>query len=624
MKIDICDALRADISARLDGELDKRASAAVGDHLETCASCQAYERDLRRVRSALRVQSAESVPDLSDSIMSQIRSEQPRVARRREWRSGARIAAVAAVVAALMVLATSLPFSERQPQSANASQIIEQVRTAAQDLSTYRASFSIVERGFPAQVDQRRFSAQVVFEAPERFRLKVRDLTTYPDPRWPANDVDLIAGPNQWWIEQPHTCPVEVLLECPVPQGTSERTVVARQPFDGTSTLPTDIIVPLETLASSGNFEVLERGRVAGRQAIRVHMPFKEALPLVTALQPAGLWRSFHPLDPVDIWLDEQTWFPLRFEVRAGTARGRSSWAKMEGYYDDQAGTTLLAVRARRFARNPISRRAFSVPKDGTIRSGEFDEVDEPGKRWLQPGYTAGLDPHRFGRTGDNRWVMSWSSGMTWLKVTGTTSSDPVLPASAEEIRLDNGGWAYYQPATETLKRRVEVNAGDRHLYLESNLSRAELLAVASSLEVSGERLPRDVARTKKSTVRRLDIETLAGIDFVKEPAELPDGYRPSAAVLSKSRTSGKSITVYYRGLEAEYDGDGIRIAHSPSIKTIVPTSETSQIYDLDGVEARWLLNRGQLEWIDDGVYRSVTVPSGDLATAYLIARSLR
>jgi Putative zinc-finger len=623
MRTDTCDRMRTDISARLDGELDQPSSLAVEDHLASCASCRAYERDLRRVRRALRVQSAEAVPDLTDSIMSQIRSEQPRIVRRREWRSGARIAAVAAVVAALVVLATSLPFSERQPQSANASEIIEQVRTAAQDLSTYRASFSIVERGLPAQVDQRRFSAQVSFQAPERFRLKVRDLTTYPDPRWPANDVDLIAGPRRWWIEQPHTCPVEVLLECPVPQGTSERTVVARQPFDGTSTLPTDIIVPLETLASSGNFEVLERGRVAGRQTIRVQMPFKEALPLVTALQPAGLWRSFHPLDPVDIWLDEQTWFPLRFEVRAGTARGRSSWAKMEDY-DDRAGAILLKVRARRFARDPLDRRIFSAPVDGTVRSGEFDDSDEPGKRWLQPRYVAGLDPHRSGRTGGNRSVMSWSSGMTWLKVTGTTSSGPVLPASAEEVRLDNGGWAYYQPATETLKRRVEVNAGDRHLYLESNLSRAELLAVASSLEMSGEQLPRNIARTKNSIVRRLDIETVSGIDFVKEPTELPDGYRPSAAVLSKSKASGKSITIYYRGLEAEYDGDGIRVAHSPSIKTIVPTSETSQLYDLDGVEARWLLDRGQLEWIDDGVYRSVTVPSGDLATAYMIAGSLQ
>jgi hypothetical protein len=623
MKTDLCSALRADISARLDGELDQRSSTVVEEHLESCASCRTYEDDLRRLRRALRVQSAEAVPDLSDSIMSRVKAEQPSVARRREWSIGIRIAAVAAVVAALTVLAASLPFSERQPQSADAARIVDEVRTAANELNAYRASFSIVERGFPAQVDARRFSAEVFFDAPERFRLKVRDLTAYPDARWPDNDVDLVAGSSRWWIEQPHTCPVEVLLECPVPQGTSERTVIARQPFDGTSTLPTDIIVPLETLASSGNFEVLERGRVAGRQAIEVRLTFNEALPLVTALQPAGLWRSFHPLDPVDIWLDEQTWFPLRFEVRAGTASGRASWAKDEGY-DDRPGATLLEVRARRFESDPVARHLYSVPKDGTIRSGGFEEVNEPGKRWLQPQYTAGLEPHRFGRTSNNRWVMSWSSGMTWLKVTGTKSKDPVLPASAEEIGLDNGGWAYYQPASETLKRRVEINASDRHLYLESNLSRAQLLAVASSLDASGDRLPRTVVNTGNSIVRRLDMQTLARIGFVKEPAKLPDGYRPSAAVLSKSNTSGRSVTVYYRGLEAEYEGDGIRVSHSPSIKGLVPTSETSQLYELDGVKARWLLNRGQLEWIDEGVYRSVTVPSGDLATAYLIARSLQ
>jgi hypothetical protein len=35
------------------------------------------------------------------------------------------------------------------------------------------------------------------------------------------------------------------------------------------------------------------------------------------------------------------------------------------------------------------------------------------------------------------------------------------------------------------------------------------------------------------------------------------------------------------------------------------------------------LPNRGELEWIDAGVYRSVTVPDADLSTAVRIARSL-
>ncbi|MGH2750422.1 MAG: zf-HC2 domain-containing protein [Actinomycetota bacterium] len=625
MRTDVCDVVRVDISARLDGELDDQASRALDEHIDRCASCHAYERRLKALRRTLRVHSAESVPDLGAAIMTHVRAERPRVQRRREWRSGLRVATLAAAVAALILFATSLPFSERQPQSANASEIVRRVRAAAQDLDTYRATFSIVERGLPiAAVNERRFSAEVFFDAPERFRLRVRDLTTYPDARWPANDVDLIASPRRWWIEQPHTCPIEVVLECSVPQGTSKQTVVARQPFDGTSTLPTDIVVPLETLASSGNFEVLERARVAGRDAVRINLPMRAALPLVTALQPGGLWRSFHGLDPVDIWVDERTWFPLRFEVRAGASRGRAAWARTEGY-EDQAGAVLLEVRARRFSRGSINARLFSAPLEGAVRSGEFSASGEPPEKWVRPSYTAGLEPHRNGRTPDGRWVMSWSRGMTWLKVTGGGGRNgSALPVSAEEVRLDGGGWAYYQPAAEDLKRRVELFEGNGQLYLESNLARSELLAVAASLGINGERLPRHIGRTEDTTVKRLDLRAALDLDFVGRPADLPDGYRPSAAVSSSSRLSGKSVTVYYRRLEAEYGGDGIRVTQSPGIKALVPSSESSILYDLDGIEARWLVERGQLEWIDAGVYRSVTVPAGDLATAYQIARSLR
>jgi hypothetical protein len=44
----------------------------------------------------------------------------------------------------------------------------------------------------------------------------------------------------------------------------------------------------------------------------------------------------------------------------------------------------------------------------------------------------------------------------------------------------------------------------------------------------------------------------------------------------------------------------------------------------VDGDPARWSVERGEIEWIDDGVYRSVAAPSFDLATALQIARSLR
>jgi hypothetical protein len=42
------------------------------------------------------------------------------------------------------------------------------------------------------------------------------------------------------------------------------------------------------------------------------------------------------------------------------------------------------------------------------------------------------------------------------------------------------------------------------------------------------------------------------------------------------------------------------------------------------GEIARWSPDRGELEWIDHGVYRAVAAPGFDLSTAVRIAESLR
>lgn len=624
MSVDTCGALRVDISARLDDELDDRRAREVEEHLASCEECRAYEKQLRRVRRALRVHSAEEVPNLTQSIMAKVQTERVGAARRREWHAGARIAAVAAVVAALVVLTTSVPFTDDQPGSADASEIVQKVRAAAEELTSFRATFSIVERGLTDSIDTRNFTAKVRYEAPERFRLQVRDDTTYPDPRWPANDISLIASASRWWIEQPRTCPIEVLLECSVPQGTSERTVVERQPFDGSSTLPTDIIVPLETMASAGDFDVIGRSRIAGRGALKVAMPFRDAVPLVTALEPAGLWRTFHPLDRVEIWLDEKTWFPLRFQVMADPSGERAAWAELQGY-DDRPGDTLLAVTARRFSQRALPQSVFRPPEDGTIRTGDFVPVSGTPAGWPIPGYTGGLDAYRNGLTPDERRVSSWADGMTWLKATSgaARSGLPAFPPDAETVRLADGSVAYYLPATETIKRRIDIFTGDEHIHLETNLSRAELIKVASSFGLKGEALDSVVERSRGASVERINIEEALGYDFVKSPRSLPEGYRASAALLTRSRPDGRSITIYFRRSEAEYGGDGIAILQSPSIRVLAPSGEMAGVQPLDGVDGRWFPARGELEWIKGGVYRSVTVPTGDLSTALSVARSL-
>ena len=343
------------------------------------------------------------------------------------------------------------------------------------------------------------------------------------------------------------------------------------------------------------------------------------------ALQPGGLWRSFHAADQVEIWLDEQTWFPLRFQVNADASTERAQWAELHGYHDEP-GAPLLMVTAQRFSQRPLSSDRFEPPTDGTIRSGDFAPREELGQNWSEPGYTAGLDPYRFGKTPDGRAVASWAEGMTWLKVTGgkVAESSSVLPASAEQVRLGDGGWGYYQPGTETIKRRLDLFFADEHIHLESNLSREELIKVASSFDAEGERLDRVIERSRGTTVERVSIERTLDFGFVKAPTYLPDGYRPSAALATTLDEDGRSVTTYYRRPEAEYGGDGIRITQSPSIKVLAPSGEVADVLALNGVEARWFPERGQLEWIDGHVYRSVTVPTGDLSTALLVARSLR
>ena len=69
VKADTCESLRVDISARLDGELDESRARELDEHLETCAACRGYEARMRSVRRAMRVRSAEPVPDLTAAIM---------------------------------------------------------------------------------------------------------------------------------------------------------------------------------------------------------------------------------------------------------------------------------------------------------------------------------------------------------------------------------------------------------------------------------------------------------------------------------------------------------------------------------------------------------------------------
>jgi hypothetical protein len=617
----VCADVRPELSARIDGELDATTLGLVESHLQTCADCRRYEDHLRAARRAVRLQPVEQVPDLTDSIMDRVRALGPRSRRRDEIRAQLRTGLIAAAAAALLVVGVTAPFVDRPSNVAAASEIVRKVKNAARNLTSYRATFTITERNWHPDVDVRRFEANVWFEAPERFRLQLRDVTAYPDPqRWPRNDVDLVASPRAWWIEEPFSCPVETLPDCAVAAERQQRSIVNRGPFDGTTVLPTDIVVPLETISGSGGFEVFRDERVAGRSAHRIELTYRQALPLIGALQPGGSWRPFHPLDRVELWIDRSTSIPLRYRVVAGSFSERARWAETNFVFDEP-GEVLLDVEATSFGTRKAESDRFEVPKSGMQIDAGFTPASFnalAGGR--APSDHAGLAPYRAGRSPGGA-VLSYIDGLTWLKITyerggGATRADPAV---ADEIELGVRGYAYYRPADESLRRTVDVFGRRLHAHLESNLPRDRLIDVAQSLDLRGRRIKPPGSGT------RLGAGGLAARPWALAPTDLPDGYnsaRPSAAVLYRGHGQ-QTIVAYYRSLEAEYDGFGIRLTqrHRGSLP---PSSETFLPVDVNGVRARWSPERSELEWVDGGIYRAVRAPSFDLATVVEIARELR
>ncbi|MDQ5816730.1 MAG: anti-sigma factor [Actinomycetota bacterium] len=614
MKVRRCDDVRQEISARMDGEaFDARA---LDDHLAECEACRAHESALASVRRTLRAQPVGRVPDLSRSILDRIREEGLGRRRRDEWNTRLRIGAVAAAVVALALLGTSLPWVDNPPQRAAASEITREVQGAARTLTSYRASFSITERGWNDAVPVRRFTAEIAYQAPESFRLLVRDRTAYPGSyAWPRNNVDLAAGARRWRIEEPMTCPTEALPGCPLPQATSTRSVVRRQPFDGITTLPTDIIVPLESIGGGSEFTVLGSSTALGRAVEHLRTSYRYAAPLVAALQAGGSWRRFGPSARVDLWVDAVTTFPLRFTVRPAAG-----------------GSPLLSVAATSFSRpSSLPRSTFrtepaSVTVDRGFSARRFSMVSPQ----LAPTYTASLEPYRAGVTNEGRRLLAYAHGMTWLRVIEEPyeAAQVGLDLTVEEVRLENGGTAYYAPATlalqESLRRRVDVYAPpSSRVRLESNLPRSELLKVAASLPVEGRRVSRREYRRDGLTFRRLAPSSSLP-SFARSPESLPPGYEPTGALLTTTRTGTRTLTLAYRRAETDFDPAGIRITQSPGTDILPPSSEDMEPVALRGTTARWSRERSEVEWIERGVYRAVAAPSFSRAAVMRIAQGLR
>ena len=607
-----CEVAELELSAGMDGEQDRRLEEAVAAHLETCARCRAFEAGAQHLRVAARVRAATPVPDLVPRIMEAVDAPTPvgRTRPRVAWLPYAAAFVAGAVVTGLLF--GGVPGLQRGPSPALATEIPDEVAAATTEIDSFRATFDILEVNFHPQIPERRFTADIAFRAPERFRARIVDETAYPSGAWTRNDFVLAIDEQRWSIDAPRTCPRLALPACGL-VGRDVRSVEGRSPFDGDTSIPTDIVLPVRTLVDVDRVDVVEETRALDRDAVVVALDYHDATPLFAYLHAAGTWRPFFPHDEVLVTLDAETWFPLAYEVRAAASIERGRWATRQGLPDEPAGTTLFTAEATHLGEGPGASWQPAMVDDPTPRDLGFEDLslDEiSGRLGSAPPIPEDVGELRFHRSGlsADRFVVSYARGLGWLTVSGSRTSAPPPPPLAMALPVGDGV-GYYSPATAERGRQLSIRPEGWELVLETNLPRGVLLDVAASLPVVG--LEADAPTQDMADARR-------ALDSLLIPTPLPSGYE-----LWNVDARPGTVTLHYLRPGSELDGTGIRLHQTREAGLPPPLDLQVLGVTVRGLPGRYSAERAELEWVEDGVYRSIQAPAFDLAGLLRLAESL-
>jgi hypothetical protein len=644
-----CDAAQAVVSSAMDERFP--VDPETERHVESCRACSRFAAGAWRIRDAARFELAPPVPDLVPAIMGRVREQEadrilgwgPQPNPLLGWlnRRKATIAAAAAGVILGVVLTSGglVPIQTKVNTAALASEIPGELIRAASELDGYQATFDIVESDWTKVVPRRTFVADLSYRAPESLRVQVRDTTRYPSEAWPRNDLVMVTDGRGWEASGPDPCPSSTLPACPT-AGPVRRSIVERPPFDARTAMPTDVIVPMTVLAASDRVTVIGPDSVAGHDAVAVELAYQDAASLFQYLHFLGSWRPFFPQDRVQVWLDRDTWFPLRYDVIPAAGQERAAWAAQMGLPGEPSDRPVFTATVKELSTIPPAADLFDVhPGPEAVDEGFQDaSLPTPGKcsasaSPIQLCRTAGLGLYRYGRFLRSplrpyyESVLAYARGLGWLtiaRVQGWKQESLFgIGPFPETVKFPGGkGIAYYEPATASDPRRLALHTTRGEFLLATNLPRADLLSAAMSLPVTGLSQPEAwrVHHWSGGVVEQ-------GIDkpgfVLLAPRYLPPGYIQVAAQTARTdRSTG--LTIVYRRPATELDGVGLILYQADGQTLAPPSSPDEEGVTVGAVTGRWSPDQHLLEWVDHGVYRSLSGPAFDLAVLLKVAGSLR
>jgi hypothetical protein len=374
-------------------------------------------------------------------------------------------------------------------------------------------------------------------------------------------------------------------------------------------------------------------GTVLGRRAVLVQLSFSRAEPLFPFLDLGGVWRPFFDDDRVELWVDASDWAPLRWTVYPSSDPARADWELRFGLQAESSDVPILDVLATQSDHVRPAPDRFAVA-DAAPEISLSDLAGRVGFHPVTPTttddlrLTAATAPSADARSPQS--LLTYSSGLTYLRV-GERRRSPGSPpfgsvsTDAEQVQVGEGV-AYYEPAAGDLGRRLVIYTPDSSLYLETNLPRDQLLAVAASLPVSGTELPaawreQHVANARTERLTLAEAKALTSFAF-DVPATLPAGY----ILASVQRTVVRgvdSVTLEVRQRDSDLGAGPIRI-HLEGAAALPPAASADQvIVPLGDGDARWIPSQSRLEWVADGIYRSVDGPGVDREILEAVASSI-
>ncbi|HUF58002.1 MAG TPA: hypothetical protein VMR89_00695 [Actinomycetota bacterium] len=645
-----CESAQLVLSSRMDGErvVARQAEAAMS-HAETCARCQTFARRSARIRSSVRIRAAETVPDLVEPIMAAVARERTRptiapatdrrIAPRRHntWRRRPRhrrpmilAPGIAAAIAGLVVgsMVVGGPWQRPANREIAAATVVRSVRSAAPTLHAFHGTYTIHEFGLSDEVPERLLEMDVAFLSPQRFRLEVDDRTDYPSRSWTRTDLLYIEDVTAAYVSGPSGCPGDLPVDvCP----RTRATVTRRSEYSAAAPLPADLVLPLATFGSARGLEVVGRDRIDGRDAVRLRLSFERAAPMFPFLRIGGTWRPFFERDRVLLWLDAESWLPLRTVVYPSRDQERDEWELRYGRVVESPDEPILDVRMVSIDDEQPDESMFRIPGASPSATPRLDDLPARiGYAPATPGDAGDLELVSIvlptaSATVTPSSLLVYAEGLDYLKIaerrdwTGPGPFGPV-DSVAQQIHLTGGGIAYYEPAGEGYGRRLAVHTESADLFLETNLTRDRLLTIAGSLPVRGQPLP-PAWRHQDSTgvdVERIGVAealTTAGLPS-SLPERLPEGYVVASAELSKIGSAVEGVTLYLRQLDTDATGEPLilHVERGTGLPPPLSAAERVRFADVDG---RWTPSRSQLEWVTADSYHSL---QGELRLSDLVA----